>query len=66
MRDSHRHGQSPMFVRDEMDYFKLYHTVKGERCNTDGNSEENIDLSEHISETLRKIAKLEKNWGILG
>ena len=30
-------------------------------CNTDGNFEENIDLSEHISERLRKTAKWEKN-----
>ena len=41
-------------------YSKLYHAIKGEKCNTNGNFEENIDLSEHISERLRKIAVLEK------
>ena len=35
--------KSLMFVRDTMDYFKLYHTVKGEMHNTDRNFEENID-----------------------
>ena len=51
---------SSMFGEDEMDYSKLYHTVKGEKCNTDGNFEENIDLSEHISERLRNIAMFKK------
>ena len=49
-----------MFVRDQIDYSKLYHTVKGEQYNTDGNLDENMDLSEHISERLRKTAMLEK------
>ena len=35
--------QSPMSIRDEMDYSKLYHTVKREKCNTDRNLEEKID-----------------------
>ena len=52
--------QSPMFGRDEMVYSKLYHTVSREKCNTERNFEENINLSEHISERLTKIAMLEK------
>ena len=58
--------QSPMFIRDKIDYSKLYHPVKGGKCNTDGNFEENIDLSEHILKRLRKATMLEINWGILG
>ena len=42
-----------------MDYSKLYHTVKGEKHNTDGNFTENIDYLDHISERLRKTAMLE-------
>ena len=44
--------QSPTLGRDALDYAKLYHTVKRERHNVDGNSEENIDASEHISDKL--------------
>ena len=43
-----------MSIRDLMGYFKLYHTIREENFNNDGNFEENIDLSEHISERLRK------------
>ena len=43
-----------------MDYSKLYHTVKGEKHNTDRNFEENIDILEHISKRLRKTALFQK------
>ena len=52
--------QAPTLVRDVLDYNKLYHMVKRERCNVDGNSEENIDASEHISDRLWKTTLLEK------
>ena len=50
--------QSPTQVRDVLDYTKLYHTVKRERHNLDGNYEENIDTSAHISDRLWKTVLL--------
>ena len=52
--------QAPMSMRDDMGYSKLYHTIKGGKCNIDGNFEENIDLSEDSSKRLRKTATSEK------
>ena len=42
-----------------MDCSKSYHLVKVEKSNIDGNFEENIDLSEHISKRLRRMGMLE-------
>ena len=46
--------QSPTFTRDEIVFSKSYHPVKREESNINENSEKDVDLSEHISEILRK------------
>ena len=52
-------------LRDALDYTKLYHTVKWERHNVDGNSKEiKLDVSEHISYRLQKTALLGQNRDI--
>ena len=51
--------QPPTSIRDEIDYSKSYHPVKREEGNINGNFEKDIDLSEHISKRLRKMARLE-------
>ena len=48
--------QSTTLERDMLDYTKIYHTDKKERCNVDGNSEENRDASEHISDRFQETA----------
>ena len=39
---------------------KSYHLVKREESNKNGNFEKDKDLSEHISQRLRKMAMLER------
>ena len=48
------------FKRGKMDYLKSYHPVKEEESILDRNFKENIDLSEHISEWIRRIPMLER------
>ena len=53
-------SQSQTLVTDMLDYTKLYHTVKRERCNAGQNSKENIDGSENNSGRLWKPVLLGK------
>ena len=39
--------QPPMFVRDEIDFSKSYHMVKGEESNINGNSEKDRFIRTH-------------------
>ena len=52
--------QYTTFIRDEIDYSKSYHVVKGEEISINGNLKKDIDLSEHISKTLRRMTMLER------
>ena len=52
--------QPPTIIRHKTVYTKSYHLVKGVGSNINGNSQKDIDLSEHISERLKKKAMLER------
>ena len=58
--------QRPIFMRDEIDYSKSYGPVKREENNINEYFEKEINLSEHISERLRKMARLERRPKIVG
>ena len=46
--------QLPTLIRDEIVYSKLYHLVTWKDSNINGNSEKDMDLSEHICERLKQ------------